>query len=157
MIKIFSSNNTEIWLRILYVLLQLFHKDSPWQEVCSAISCSWCCCSSFYKIYWGYKDNACDLAPVTSYICSEVSISSRSSVSCPTLGYEGLTFIIIKFFIESLSIDFFNRNALWFAYFSVHLSRLYVAFFFKTCARTLVMSFIQTMWLPPMEIEIEES
>lgn len=51
---------------------QLFHKTTDWEEVCIAISCTWCIGCTFYEILRRFKSNACDLASITSCICTKV-------------------------------------------------------------------------------------
>lgn len=53
--------------------LQLLYQASFGKEICLALSCTWCCCRSFYEISWRDKNNARNMAPVASCLCAKVS------------------------------------------------------------------------------------
>lgn len=54
--------------------VQLFHKVTNSEEALITISCAWCFGCSFYEILRWLKSNACDLASVSSCICTKVGI-----------------------------------------------------------------------------------
>lgn len=64
-----------VWSFYSFFLLQLFHQVTDWEEICFALSCTWCHGSTLHEFLWWNKSHACDLAPVTSCICAEVSFT----------------------------------------------------------------------------------